>query len=74
MICAYQYHQNHIDHPEMNITWCSRYYGELKEVLFRFNRPRGVQIGIVLIHIGFAKNKIDEEDALESLKVYFKKS
>jgi hydrogenase expression/formation protein HypC len=24
----------------------------------------------VLIHIGFAMNKIDEEDALESLKVY----
>ena len=23
-----------------------------------------------LIHIGFAMNKIDEEDALESLKVY----
>ena len=24
----------------------------------------------VLIHIGFAMNKIDEDDALESLKVY----
>ncbi len=24
----------------------------------------------VLIHIGFAMNKIDEEDALESLKIY----
>ena len=24
----------------------------------------------VLIHVGFAMNKIDEEDALESLKVY----
>ena len=24
----------------------------------------------VLIHIGFAMNKVDEEDALESLKVY----
>ena len=30
-----------------------------------------VDIGdYVLIHIGFAMNKIDEEDALESLKVY----
>jgi hydrogenase expression/formation protein HypC len=31
------------------------------------------EVGIgdyVLIHIGFAMNKIDEEDALESLKVY----
>ena len=26
----------------------------------------------VLIHIGFAMNKIDDEDALESLKVYKK--
>lgn len=24
----------------------------------------------VLIHVGFAMNKIDEEDALESLKIY----
>jgi len=24
----------------------------------------------VLIHVGFAMNKIDEEDALESLKLY----
>ena len=30
-----------------------------------------VKVGdYVLIHIGFAMNKIDEEDALESLKVY----
>ena len=30
-----------------------------------------VNIGdYVLIHVGFAMNKIDEEDALESLKVY----
>lgn len=30
-----------------------------------------VQVGdYVLIHIGFAMNKIDEADALESLKVY----
>jgi hydrogenase expression/formation protein HypC len=30
-----------------------------------------VKIGdYVLIHVGFAMNKIDEEDALESLKVY----
>ncbi|AXX92077.1 HypC/HybG/HupF family hydrogenase formation chaperone [Malaciobacter molluscorum LMG 25693] len=30
-----------------------------------------VKIGdYVLIHIGFAMNKIDEEDALESLKLY----
>jgi hydrogenase expression/formation protein HypC len=30
-----------------------------------------VKIGdYVLIHIGFAMNKIDEEDALESLKIY----
>lgn len=32
---------------------------------------RPVVVGdYVLIHIGFAMNKIDEEDALESLKVY----
>jgi len=32
---------------------------------------RDVVVGdYVLIHIGFAMNKIDEEDALESLKVY----
>ena len=31
----------------------------------------GVQIGdYVLLHIGFIMNKIDEEDALESLRVY----
>ncbi len=31
----------------------------------------GVAVGdYVLIHIGFVMNKIDEEDALESLKVY----
>ena len=30
-----------------------------------------VEIGdYVLLHIGFAMNKIDEEDALESLKIY----
>ncbi len=30
-----------------------------------------VKVGdYVLIHIGFAMNKIDEEDALESLKLY----
>ncbi len=30
-----------------------------------------VKIGdYVLLHIGFAMNKIDEEDALESLKIY----
>jgi hydrogenase expression/formation protein HypC len=30
-----------------------------------------VEIGdYVLIHIGFAMNKIDEKDALESLKIY----
>ena len=30
-----------------------------------------VEVGdYVLLHIGFAMNKIDEEDALESLKVY----
>ncbi|MFA7083488.1 MAG: HypC/HybG/HupF family hydrogenase formation chaperone [Arcobacteraceae bacterium] len=31
------------------------------------------EVGIgdyVLIHIGFAMNKIDEEDAMESLKIY----
>lgn len=33
--------------------------------------PEPVEIGeYVLIHVGFAMNKIDEEDALESLKVY----
>ena len=32
---------------------------------------KDVTIGdYVLIHIGFAMNKIDEEDAMESLKVY----
>ena len=32
---------------------------------------RDVVVGdYVLIHIGFAMNKIDEEDAVESLKVY----
>ncbi|MGM0518292.1 MAG: HypC/HybG/HupF family hydrogenase formation chaperone [Campylobacterota bacterium] len=30
-----------------------------------------VKVGdYVLLHIGFAMNKIDEEDALESLKIY----
>jgi len=30
-----------------------------------------VEVGeYVLIHVGFVMNKIDEEDALESLKVY----
>lgn len=30
-----------------------------------------VKVGdYVLIHIGFAMNKIDEEDAMESLKIY----
>jgi hydrogenase expression/formation protein HypC len=33
--------------------------------------PDPVEIGeYVLIHVGYAMNKIDEEDALESLKVY----
>ena len=32
---------------------------------------REVEVGdYVLIHIGFAMNKIDEEDALESLRTY----
>ena len=32
---------------------------------------QAVEVGdYVLIHIGFAMNKIDEKDALESLKVY----
>ncbi|MDG6774148.1 HypC/HybG/HupF family hydrogenase formation chaperone [Thiomicrorhabdus sp. ZW0627] len=33
--------------------------------------PEAVDIGdYVLIHVGFAMNKIDQEDALESLKLY----
>ncbi len=33
--------------------------------------PEPVAIGdYVLIHIGYAMNKIDKEDALESLKIY----
>uniref|UniRef100_Q31DZ1 Hydrogenase assembly chaperone HypC n=1 Tax=Hydrogenovibrio crunogenus (strain DSM 25203 / XCL-2) TaxID=317025 RepID=Q31DZ1_HYDCU len=33
--------------------------------------PEPVEVGdYVLIHVGFAMNKIDQEDALESLKLY----
>ncbi len=33
--------------------------------------PEPVEVGeYILIHVGYAMNKIDEEDALESLKVY----
>jgi len=33
--------------------------------------PEPVKVGeYVLLHIGYAMNKIDEEDALESLKIY----
>lgn len=33
--------------------------------------PEPIEVGdYVLIHVGFAMNKIDQEDALESLKLY----
>lgn len=45
--------------------------GVVREVGLNLMEEGSVQIGdYVLIHIGFVMNKIDEEDALESIKVY----
>jgi len=58
----------HID-EEMNVATVDTMGVERKASLDLIDRD--VVIGdYVLIHIGFAMNKIDEEDALESLKVY----
>lgn len=58
----------HID-EDMNIATVDTMGVERKASLDLIDRD--VKIGdYVLIHIGFAMNKIDEEDALESLKIY----
>jgi hydrogenase expression/formation protein HypC len=58
----------HID-EEMNIATVDTMGVERQASLDLIDRD--VVVGdYVLIHIGFAMNKIDEEDALESLKVY----
>ncbi len=45
--------------------------GIMREVGLDLMEEGSVKIGdYVLIHIGFVMNKIDEEDALESIKVY----
>ena len=45
--------------------------GVMREVGLDLMEEGSVKIGdYVLIHIGFVMNKIDEEDALESIKVY----
>jgi len=45
--------------------------GVTREAGLELMEEENVQIGdYVLLHIGFIMNKIDEEDALESLKVY----
>ena len=45
--------------------------GVAREVGLDLMEEGSVNVGdYVLIHIGFVMNKIDEEDALESLKVY----
>ena len=45
--------------------------GVIREVGLDLMEEGSVKIGdYVLIHIGFVMNKIDEEDALESIKVY----
>ena len=45
--------------------------GVTREAGLELMEEEDVQIGdYVLLHIGFIMNKIDEEDALESLKVY----
>jgi len=45
--------------------------GVTREAGLELMEEDDVQIGdYVLLHIGFIMNKIDEEDALESLKVY----
>ncbi len=54
---------------EMNVCTVDTMGVERKASLDLIDQP--VVVGdYVLIHIGFAMNKIDEEDALESLKVY----
>ncbi len=46
-------------------------FGVSREASLDLMAEDDVKIGdFVLIHIGFVMNKIDEEDALESLKVY----
>ncbi len=58
----------HID-EEMNVATVDTMGVERQASLDLIDRD--VVVGdYVLIHIGFAMNKIDEEDALESLKVY----
>lgn len=58
----------HID-EENNIATVDTMGVERKANLDLIDQP--VVVGdYVLIHIGFAMNKIDEEDALESLKIY----
>ena len=58
----------HID-EDMNVATVDTMGVERKASLDLIDRD--VKIGdYVLIHIGFAMNKIDEEDALESLKIY----
>lgn len=45
--------------------------GVTREAGLELMEEDGVKIGdYVLLHIGFIMNKIDEEDALESLRVY----
>lgn len=45
--------------------------GVTREAGLELMEEEGVKIGdYVLLHIGFIMNKIDEEDALESLRVY----
>jgi len=45
--------------------------GVTREAGLELVEHENIKIGdYVLIHIGFVMNKIDEEDALESLKVY----
>jgi len=45
--------------------------GVTREAGLELMEDEDVKIGdYVLLHIGFIMNKIDEEDALESLKVY----
>ena len=45
--------------------------GVTREAGLELMEAEDVKIGdYVLLHIGFIMNKIDEEDALESLKVY----
>lgn len=58
----------HID-EENNLATVDTMGVERRASLDLIDQP--VQIGdYVLIHIGFAMNKIDEKDAMESLKIY----